>query len=472
MSNPNLPPLSDSKRQELEAKLEGLTKNYQDDLEALAEEAASSIEKAYQQADADVTDVMRDCARDASQYANDYYNAVRKAYENAYGYTFEDYATSEIYDPDRTLYRMVGGFNGGDWNGLNYTQLKNGQSRAGLTIDDLWPNLTNMDDAMQWAADMVRASARYTMQRNIADDPTGPRWARVTGGAKPCAFCVMLAGRGFVYHSKEKADFGDSFHDGKCHCTVIPGWKDDVLTPGQQECKSMYAAGKAAAGEGAPRNAELAAMRRIYAGKLSDGVTPTPNIRWSHKTIRPTADELARLSDFTARMPWDTYTPEQKRKALRGWTDGTFKETNKALYGRIPMTDTIRERIDILDEAMSDHWTQRQFTVDRLMPLSTFELSTVEDAFDLVTGKVYNHPGYMATSLLDGGVLADRSLDRIATRILVPPGSSAVYLQPISKAKKRQEEVLLARKGRLQIEGAEITKQGPMVFVRLVDWAL
>lgn len=239
MTNLNLPPLSDDSRKELETVLDRLTKAYQDNLETLADEAADAIEYAYGRADTDLTGIMRDYARDASQQANNYYNDVRKAYENAYSYTFEDYATSSVYDPDHTLYRMVGGFNDGDWNGLNYTQLKNGQSRAGLTVNDLWPSLTNMDDAMQWAGDMVRASARYTMERNIADDPTGPRWARVTGGSKPCAFCVMLSGRGFVYHSKEKAKFGSSFHDGKCHCTVIPGWKDDVLTPGQMECKSM-----------------------------------------------------------------------------------------------------------------------------------------------------------------------------------------------------------------------------------------
>lgn len=325
--------------------------------------------------------------------------------------------------------------------------------------------MANMD---KW----VKEGGRETIERAAKRDPRKPLYARVPQVAKTCAFCAMIASRGFAYNSQEKADFDDSFHDGKCRCTVIPGWKGDVLTPGQQECKSMYEDGKAAAGENAPRNAELAAMRRLYADKLSDGVTPTPDIRWSHNAIRPTESELARLSDFTVRMPWDRYTPEQKQRVLRGWTDGTFKETNKALYGQIPMADTIRERIDILDEAMSDHCTQRQFTVDRLMPLSTFELSTVEDAFDLAPRKAYNHPGYMATSLLDGGVLADRSLDRIATRILVPPGSSAVYLQPISKARKRQEEVLLARKGRLQIEGVEITKQRPMVFARLVGWAL
>lgn len=215
---------------------------------------------------------MRDYARDASQYANNYYANVRKAYEDAYGYTFEDYATGDVYDPDHTLYRMVGGFNGNDYNGLNYTQLKNGQSRAGLTVDDLWPSLKNVDDAMQWAADMVHASARYTMEYNLSHDPTGPRWARVAGGAKPCAFCVMLAGRGFVYHSKDKAIFGGKLHDGRCHCTAIPGWRGDVLTPSQQRCRDMYRAGVEKAGGTTDENAVTVAMNHLFPDELSGGV--------------------------------------------------------------------------------------------------------------------------------------------------------------------------------------------------------
>ena len=288
MASPNLPPLSDDSRRELETVLERLTKAYQASLETLADEAADAVEYAHGRADADLTGIMRDYARDASQQADDYYNAVRKAYENAYGHTLEDYATSGVYDPDRTLYRMVGGFNGGDWNGLNYTQLKNGQSRAGLTVDDLWPSLANMDDAMQWAADMVRASARYTMERDLADDPTGPRWARVTGGAKPCAFCVMLAGRGFVYHSKETATLGGSFHDGKCHCTAIPGWKNDVLTPGQQECKAMYEASVKKTGGSTDENKITVAMNHLFPDKVSGGV---------YDLSAPWPDDVRNISD-------------------------------------------------------------------------------------------------------------------------------------------------------------------------------
>ncbi|NEG96004.1 hypothetical protein GFD17_04360 [Bifidobacterium sp. SMB2] len=468
MDSRSLPPISDERRRQLAETLGRLTKGYQDDLENLAEEAADLVESEHGRAGADLTDIMRDYARDASQRANDYYNAVRQAYEDAYGAAMEDFDTGGIYDPDRTLYRMAGGFNGTDYNGLNYEQTINRQSRAGMTIDDLWPSLKDVDDAMQWAADMVRASARYTMERNLADDPTSPRWARVTGGAKPCAFCVMLAGRGFVYHSEETAKLGGSFHDGHCHCTAIPGWKDDVLTPSQRESKAMYEASKAAAGEDAPRNAELAAMRRIYPDKLSDGVTPTPNIRWSHDAIKPTAGELARLSDFTVHMPWDQYTPQQKQKALRGWTDGTFKESNRALFGQIEMTETIRKRIDTIDEVLSDHSTYKQFTVDRYMRLDVFDISAVSQLPTIPLGKIVRHNGYMATSLIEGGVKVEMDGERIATRVLLPPGTNAVYLEPITK-KKGQQEILLPRGCYLQYEGFGRQENGkPIIYARLV----
>ncbi|KAB5606677.1 hypothetical protein [Bifidobacterium jacchi] len=81
-----------------------------------------------------------------------------------------------------------------------------------------------MDDAQQFIADMISSAGRLTMQRNIAIDPTKPKWARVCGSAKPCAFCIMLASRGFVYSSAEAAggDMNDYHND--CDCEPIPSW--------------------------------------------------------------------------------------------------------------------------------------------------------------------------------------------------------------------------------------------------------
>ncbi len=401
--------------------------------------------------------------------SNDYYDQVRELWHEYAGVDIPDFDHTDLLDPDRALWQTQHGFNNTDYAGLTYRQVKNGQSRAGLTIDDLWPDLSNTDDAQQFIADMIESSARLTTQRNLRIDPSKPKWARVPNG-KACAFCVMLASRGFVYTSEDTAGRQMQYH-ADCHCRIIPSWGRQTLDGYDPDTyMQMYQEGVKAAGKGNGYRSALAAMRRLHPEDLKDGVVPQPQIRWSHAVIRPTADELTRLSDFTVRMPWDQYTPEHKQKTLRGWTDGTFKETNGALYGRIPMSDDVRQRIDVIDEAISDHWTTHQFTVDRLMPLDTFELKSIEGVFDLQRNDVFGHAGYMATSLLEGGVLADKSLDRVATRILVPSGTNAVYLQPISKAAKRQEEVLLPRGTRLQVDGVGNTPDGPIVFIRLVDW--
>lgn len=56
------------------------------------------------------------------------------------------------------------------------------------------------------------------MERNARRH--GDRYARVPQGAYTCPFCTMLAGRGFVYYSKESAGAFKEFHD-HCDCEVI-----------------------------------------------------------------------------------------------------------------------------------------------------------------------------------------------------------------------------------------------------------
>ena len=54
-------------------------------------------------------------------------------------------------------------------------------------------------------------------------DPSKPRYARVPSGAKTCAFCAMLASRGFVYASEDKAGALGQYHKD-CDCEIIPSW--------------------------------------------------------------------------------------------------------------------------------------------------------------------------------------------------------------------------------------------------------
>lgn len=86
------------------------------------------------------------------------------------------------------------------------------------------PELTTqtLEDAAQKLGDqakyMTDREAFETMVREI--DARQQRFARVPSGRETCGFCTMLASRGFVYRSAEKAS---AFHR-YCDCVLVPGY--------------------------------------------------------------------------------------------------------------------------------------------------------------------------------------------------------------------------------------------------------
>ena len=188
----------------------------------------------------------------AAQLADDYFSQLRGIWSEQAGVDLAEFDHPELIDPNEVLYRMRGGFSGTDWNGLNYADLAAGNSKAGLTVDDLWPDLGAIDDWQQFIADMANSAARLTTMRVMRADPTRPKWARVPRGSDPCSFCVMLASRGFAYTSEESADFGSSFHNGKCRCVPVCSWgKDRIFGYDQEKYKVMYDQAVAAIENGA-----------------------------------------------------------------------------------------------------------------------------------------------------------------------------------------------------------------------------
>lgn len=65
----------------------------------------------------------------------------------------------------------------------------------------------------------VKIPGRATIAENCKRDPKKPRYALVPQG-KTCAFCTMLAGRGFVYKSEKTAH---KMHN-HCDCVACPEW--------------------------------------------------------------------------------------------------------------------------------------------------------------------------------------------------------------------------------------------------------
>lgn len=75
-------------------------------------------------------------------------------------------------------------------------------------------------------------AGRELLDKVSSGDSRVMMWARITG-PNPCAFCAMLASRGFVYLSRQRASLGgrskgkelDSYHPN-CHCSFIMRWAD------------------------------------------------------------------------------------------------------------------------------------------------------------------------------------------------------------------------------------------------------
>lgn len=128
----------------------------------------------------------------------------------------------------------------------------------------------------------VKQAARDTVTYNARRDPAKPRYARVPSGEKTCAFCMMLASRGFVYKNAETAGMTEDFHD-KCDCQIvpefgkgsarIPGYDPDAMQEKYQEARKQAQAELRKAGiNRAPTPGETAQqMRKLYADSLSDG---------------------------------------------------------------------------------------------------------------------------------------------------------------------------------------------------------
>lgn len=56
-------------------------------------------------------------------------------------------------------------------------------------------------------------------------------WARVPTGLETCAFCFMLASRGFAYTSEDEAKSGDHGYHDHCDCVVVPGFQREDGNP-------------------------------------------------------------------------------------------------------------------------------------------------------------------------------------------------------------------------------------------------
>lgn len=140
-----------------------------------------------------------------------------------------------------------------------------------LFTDNPRQTLVGIDAALQR---YIYYAGRGTVARNVALDREKPRLARVPTGAKTCAWCSLLASRGFVYLTKQTAGLTDKYHDD-CDCQVVPEWDSapaHIKGYDPDRLYDQYMQAREASGSGSDKTI-AAYMRRMFPDEFTDGVT-------------------------------------------------------------------------------------------------------------------------------------------------------------------------------------------------------
>lgn len=115
----------------------------------------------------------------------------------------------------------------------------------------------------EYARNDAFRSLNETIISNVGrDKDRGVRFARVPTGFETCTFCIMLASRGAVYHTRKSAGEFKHFHR-HCDCKVVPGFEGDPdaeLVEGvrPEELRDLWVRFKEAESRGLPKVQENA----------------------------------------------------------------------------------------------------------------------------------------------------------------------------------------------------------------------
>lgn len=140
-----------------------------------------------------------------------------------------------------------------------------------LFTDGPYRTLAGLSGALQR---FILYSGRETVARNVARDRSKPRFGRVPTGAKTCAWCSMLASRGFVYLTQETAGLvAEDYHDD-CDCQIVPEWdagSSHITGYDPDHLFDQYRQAREASGSGDPKDI-AAYMRRMFPDSFTDGI--------------------------------------------------------------------------------------------------------------------------------------------------------------------------------------------------------
>ncbi|WP_190972801.1 VG15 protein [Bifidobacterium rousetti] len=329
----------------------------------------------------------------ARKYGNLGSVAAAEWYDRMRAKWFKDdgYSADSTYDPDdvpmrKTVRRLAGNL----WDKDENTPANPDLMLSGLhAAMDRW----------------VKAGGRETITRAVKKDPSKPRFARVPQGAVTCAFCAMLAGRGFVYSSAEAAGAMNQYHHD-CDCVPVPSWdrkNPKVAGYDDKEYEKRYL------------EARRMLENHTVPEKLMDGLLrikpylePKHRKSWYGPEDPNNANSITYLmrhlhpDEFVDRVerdgiiPTERPIPDYKEKqpskpfegdawnSLNGWSRNDYTNIRKVQNGEAPRTwegliDRYREEGDLLEESVKGYSTGK--TLYRGLSMNSDDWQTILNAF-------------------------------------------------------------------------------------------
>lgn len=269
------------------------------DLRMQAENAAEEIIDEYGNDLTLLRDSYADYARKTTELTNRYYANVRDLWDTLADVDMPVFSGVSV-DSDEAAWKQFGGINNTDHPGYTYDAIKTGRNKAGLDIDDMWNlGIRNLDSdgLRKLAGQIVRNTARLTIENSAAADPARPRYSRVPSGPKTCAFCAMLASRGFAYSTEKTAGGEDEKYHDNCDCMIVPSWgKAKLRGYDPDKWKRLYDEAAKMAGSTDPKRVARWS-RYLHPDEFTDG---SPQKKKSlvrrrgqiHRHAQPTARQL------------------------------------------------------------------------------------------------------------------------------------------------------------------------------------
>lgn len=113
-----------------------------------------------------------------------------------------------------------------------------GELMRGEDLDKALKSLNGVLDRL------VKKLGRESIVHAADSDPKKPRWARVPHG-QTCAWCLMLASRGWVYLDAQSAGAARQWH-ADCDCQIVPAWGKKTPKIAGYDPDALYAQYEAA----------------------------------------------------------------------------------------------------------------------------------------------------------------------------------------------------------------------------------